>query len=230
MKRPNCFLGAALVPMLVLAASARAGLFTFTAAGNISSNSSSSGAAIPIGTPWSFEITYDTDAPDLDFQSVGSPDPTYGVFNNSAAPPALTYFHYKAGTYEVTLDNPSAFGAGSGMTITFTTVNAIDINIFAPGAFPLLGGSPVSFHADFNAFNAAPIFASDGLPTNTALGPGSFDASTVSLLPVAGEISGSNPTSLGLVAVPEPATAALAMAGFLLLMAVPGRTRRSTGR
>ena len=58
----------------------------------------------------------------------------------------------------------------------------------------------MSFHADFNAFSTAPIFSSDALPTNTALGPASFDQSTVTLLPPAGVVSGSSLTSLTLTA------------------------------
>ena len=74
----------------------------------------------------------------------------------------------------------------------------------------------MSFHADFNSFSAAPIFANDGLPTNVAIGPGSFDQSTVSLLPPSGFISGSELTSLTITAVPEPATAGLAVAGLVV--------------
>ena len=59
----------------------------------------------------------------------------------------------------------------------------------------------MSFHADFNAFSTAPIFSSDALPTNTALGPGSFDQSTVTLLPPAGVVSSSSLTSLTLTAI-----------------------------
>src|SRR5262245_32394947 len=180
---------------------ARASLFSLAASGTISQNSSGD-ATIPIGTPWSFKLTYNTAAPDLDFQLTGSPDPTFGRFTNTAAPPALTFFHYKAGSYEVMLDDPVDFGTFSGMDITFTRVNAIDINIHTPALFPHLAGGPVSFHADFNAFSSAPIFSSDALPTNTALGPGSFDQSTVTLLPPAGVVSGSILTSLTLTAVP----------------------------
>ncbi len=186
--------------LLVLAATpARADLFSLAASGTISENSSGD-ATIPIGTPWTFQLTYDTAAPDLDFQLTSSPDPTFGRFTNTAAPPALTFFHYKAGSYEVTLDDPANFGTFSGMDITFTTVNAIDININASALFPHLAGGAVSFHADFNAFSTAPIFSSDALPTNTALSPASFDQSTVTLLPPAGVVSGSSLTSLTLTA------------------------------
>ena len=58
----------------------------------------------------------------------------------------------------------------------------------------------MSFHADFAAFSAASIFSSDALPTNTALSPGSFDDSNVTLLPTAGVVSGSTLTSLTLTA------------------------------
>ena len=83
--------------------SARAGLFSLEASGTISFNSSGD-STIPIGTPWTFEIIYDTAAPDLDFELTGSPDPTFGRFTNTGATPALTFFHYQAGGYEVTID------------------------------------------------------------------------------------------------------------------------------
>jgi hypothetical protein len=210
----------ALGAALALATPARASLFELAASGTISDNSGAS--TIPIGTPWTFEVTYDTAAPDLDFELTGSPDPTFGRFTNNGAPPALTFFHYQAGSYEVTLDDPADFGTGSAIDITFTSVNAIDINIFAPALFPPLAGGAVSFHADFNAFSTAPIFASDALPTNTALGPGSFDQSTVTLLPPAGVVSGNSLTSLTLTAVPEPSTAALLALGLVGIAARRG--------
>ena len=187
--------------LLTLAAMpVRADLFTLAASGTITSNSSGN-STIPIGSPWSFEITYNTAAPDLDSQFGGSPDPTFGVFANSAAPPAMIFFHYRAGTYEAALHDPADFGTSSNIHITFTSINAIDINLFAPTFFPALAGSPVSFHADFNRFVSPPIFSSDALPTNTAIGPGSFDPSTVSLLPQSGgDISGTNVTGLTLTA------------------------------
>jgi hypothetical protein len=183
---------------------ASAGLFSLEASGTISLNSSGD-PTIPSGTPWSLQLVYRTTAPDLDFELTTSPDPTFGRFKNTAAPPAMTFFHYKAGSYEVTLNDASYFGAFSDILITFTVVNAIDINIQAPTLFPHLAGGPVSFHADFNAFSTAPIFTSDALPTNTALGPASFDESTVTLLPPAGVVSSSIVTSLTLTAVPASA-------------------------
>jgi hypothetical protein len=191
----------ALFSLLTFAAMpVRADLFTLAASGTITSNSSGD-SRIPIGTPWSFEITYNTAAPDLDSEFGGAPDPTFGVFANSATPFALTFFHYRAGTYETTLHNPADFGTFSNIHITFTSIDAIDINLFAPTYFPTLAGGPVSFHADFNRFVSPPIFSSDALPTNTAIGPGSFDPSTVSLLPQSGgDISGSNVTGLSLTA------------------------------
>src|SRR5580765_4674431 len=143
---------------------ARASLFSLAASGTISENSSRD-STIPINTPWSFALTYDTAAPDVDFQSSGSPDPTFGRFTNAAAPPALTFFHYKAGSYEVTLNDPVDFGTSAVIEITFTSINGIDINIFAPNFFPHLAGGPVSFHADFARFTRPPIFSSDALPT-----------------------------------------------------------------
>jgi hypothetical protein len=212
--------------LLALAAvPARAGLFSLAASGSISSNSSGD-ATIPIGTQWTFELTYDTAAPDLDFELTSSPDPTFGRFTNSGAPPALRSFHYQAGDYEVKIDDPADFGTGSEILITFIgNANAIDINIHAPAFFPPLAGGQVSFHADFNAFSSAPIFSSDALPTNTALDPASFDQSTVSLLPPAGVVSGSSLSSLTLTPVPEPSRAALETVGFLFLLVVARRAR-----
>jgi len=179
---------------------ARASLFSLAASGTISENSSTD-STIPIGTPWSFALTYDTAAPDLDFQLTGMPDPTFGRFTNAAAPPAMTFFHYKAGSYEVTLNDPVDFGTSAAIDITFTSINGIDINIFAPNFFPHLAGGPVSFHADFARFTRPAIFSSDALPTNTAIGPTSFDDSNVTLLPPAGVVNGSNTlTSLTLTA------------------------------
>ncbi len=190
-----------LISLLSLAATpARAALYSLAASGTISQNSSGD-AAIPVGTPWSFKLTYNTAAPDLDFEVSGSPDPTFGRFTNTASPPAMTFFHYKAGSYEVTLDDPVDFGTFSNTIITSTSIKGIDINISAPAFFPPLAGGQVSFHADFAAFSTPPIFSSDALPTNTALGPGSFVDSNVTLLPPAGVVTGGNLTSLTLTAV-----------------------------
>jgi hypothetical protein len=179
---------------------ARANLFTLAASGTITSNTSGD-PTIPTETPWSFELTYNTAAPDLDFQLTGSPVPSFGRFTNTGAPPAMMFFHYKAGSYEATLHDPADFGAFSEIHITFTSINAVDINIFAPMLFPSVAGRPVSLHADFNRFVAPPVFSSDALPTNTAIGPGSFDPSTVSLLPQgppSSEVSSSDVTGLTL--------------------------------
>src|SRR5262245_36669843 len=105
--------------LLLTTLSAHADLYTLAASGTITSNSSGD-SKIPIGTPWSFEITYNTAAPDRDTEFGGSPDPTFGRFNNTSVPPALTFFHYRAGTYEVTLHNPADFGTSSGIETTFT--------------------------------------------------------------------------------------------------------------
>ena len=182
-----------LFALLTLAAMpARASLFTLAASGTISFNTSGD-PTIPVGTPWSFELTYDTAAPDLE------PDPTSGRFTNTAAPPAMTFFHYRAGTYEVTMDDPADFGTFSGILTTFTTsIDGIDVNIFAPDFFPPLAGGPVSFHADFARFTPPRIFSSDALPTNTALGPESFGDSNVTLLPPNSVVTSSSLTSLTL--------------------------------
>ncbi len=174
---------------------AQATLFTLAASGTISANTSGD-STIPIGTPWAFELTYDTAAPDLD------PDSTFGTFNNTSTPPALTFFHYRAGSYEVTLDDLTDFGIGSGILITFTNMNGIDINVAAPSLFPHLAGGPVSFHADFNKFSPPLVLSSDGLPSNTAIGPGSFDQSTVMLRPPGSAVTGSSVTTLTIVSFP----------------------------
>ena len=67
------------------------GLFSLAASGTIDFNTSGD-ATIPNGTPWTFQLIYDTAAPDL-----APADPTFGNFSNTAAPPALTFFHYQAG-------------------------------------------------------------------------------------------------------------------------------------
>ncbi len=190
------------IALLTLAAlPARANLFSLAASGTISENSSGD-ATIPVGTAWSFQIIYDTAAPDLDFES-GPPDPTFGRYANTASPPAMTFFHYKAGTYEVTLNNAADFGMFSGIEITNTSIKGIDINLNAPTLFPHLGGGIVGFHADFAAVSSPPIFTSDALPTNTAIGPGSFVDSNITLLPPVGVVTGSGLTSFSITAVPQ---------------------------
>src|SRR5260370_25080627 len=44
----------------------QAELFSLSASGTIAKNNSAD-TTLPVGTPWTFEITYDTAAPDLDF-------------------------------------------------------------------------------------------------------------------------------------------------------------------
>jgi hypothetical protein len=190
--------------LLLACVPARASLFSLRTSGTISTSNQ---ASIPVNAPFQFELTYDTAAPDLDFEFLGETSPTFGRFKNTATPPALVFFHYKAGSYEVTLDDPADFGTFSDALITFTSVNAIDLNISAPTLFPHLSGGPVSFHADFNAFSTAPIFTSDGLPTNTALSVASFDQSAVTLLPPTGVVTGSSLTSLTISAVNQPTVA-----------------------
>ena len=205
--------------------SARAELFSLSASGKIAQNTIAD-PTIPVGTPWSFEIIYDTAAADRDFELTGAPDPTFGRFTNDGIVPALTFFHYRAGTYEVTLNGPGDFGPFSNISITFlSAIHAIDINLNAAGLFPFLGGGPVSFHADFNDSAHSSLF-NDGLPTNTAIGLQSFEQSTISLLPRNGVIlgTGDDMTSLAIVPVPEPSTAAIVVVGALGLFV----RRRST--
>lgn len=215
--------------LVAVASPADAAKYQLAAAGEITANTNGD-PTIPIGTPWSLELTYEAAAPDLDVEVLGAADPTYGRFKNTAAPPALVSFHYRAGSYEVTLDDPADFGASSEMLITFTSIHAIDINIHSPALFPQLAGGPVSFHADFNAFAAALVLASDGLPTDENLGLASFDENTVSLLPARGFISGSVLTSFSVTAVPEPGSAGMAIVGMMLVAGAPVGRHRSTGQ
>jgi len=203
--------------------SAQADLFSLSASGTISSNSSSD-TSIALGTPFTFDLVYDSDAPDLDFEVGGSADPTFGRYTNGGSPPALVAFRYRAGDYEVAIKNPDDFGPFGAIIITFLSVHAIDINIFDPDFFPPLAGGDVNFHADFNS--ASPILENDGLPTDPDLHFEDFDENTVSLLPPAGAISGSAGSSLTLTALPEPSSTALELAGVAALLALPRRRAR----
>jgi hypothetical protein len=207
-----------LIVFALVAVPVRAELFSLSASGTITINDSHD-TTIPIGTPWAFEIIYDTAAPDLDFETTitGMPDPTFGRFTNSGEIPAMTFFHYRAGSYEVTLDDPSDFGPFSEIHITFGGVQAIDINLNAAGLFPPLAGGAVSFHADFNDFSIPPsTLTSDGLPTETTIGPQNFEASSITLLPSSGTVLGDqrDMTRFTIAAVPEPSIYSLAIIGF----------------
>jgi len=213
------------------AQSARADLFALSTSGTIDTSTASE---IPVGTPWSLYLVYETDAPDQDFTvNGGTADPTFGRFTNTGTPPAMVLFDYRAGSYEATIDDPADFGPLSKVQITFTSVHAIDIDILADDAFPSLAGGSVRFHADFNDFSSRPIFMSDGLPTNTALSPASFDQSTVSLLTHGGvrfvEVDGRALESFEIIPLPEPEALAQVGAGVAAL-AVLSRMRRRAGR
>jgi hypothetical protein len=201
----------------LVAAPVQAELISLSAFGRITENSIAD-PSIPVGTPWKFEIIYNTTAPDLDFELTGAPDSTFGRFTNGGAIPAITFFQYRAGTYEVTLDEPADFGPSS-IDITFLpSVHAIDINVTST-LFPPLGGGPVSFHADFNDSTHSALM-NDGLPTNQAIGVNSFQESSVTLLPPNGVIlgSGADLISLLIAPVPEPSTSSAAMIGGLCLL------------
>jgi hypothetical protein len=183
-----------LIVFALVAVPVRAELFSLSASGTITINDSHD-TTIPIGTPWAFEIIYDTAAPDLDFETTitGMPDPTFGRFTNSGEIPAMTFFHYRAGSYEVTLDDPSDFGPFSEIHITFGGVQAIDFSI-PPSAL-----------------------TSDGLPTETTIGPQNFEASSITLLPSSGgTVLGDqrDMTRFTIAAVPEPSIYSLAIIGF----------------
>jgi hypothetical protein len=210
----------------LVAAPVRADLISLSASGRITLNLSAD-TTIPVGSPWTFEVIYNTAAPDHDVEVTGASDSTFGVFTNAGAIPAITFFHYRAGTYEVTLDEPEDFGP-SGIDITFLTgVHAIDINV-SSALFSPLGGGAVSFHADFNDATHSALM-SDGLPTNQAIGLNSFQESSVTLLPASGVIlgSGADMTSLTVAPVPEPSTSAAAIIGGLGLLL---RRRPKSGR
>ena len=197
----------------------QAALVSFSATGKITLNSSAD-STIPAGTPWTFELIYNTAAPDLDFVLTGEADPTFGRYTNEGAIPAMTFFHYRAGTYEVTLDEPADFALSSDIHITFLAgIHAIDFNVQAAGLFPPLAGGPVSFHADFNDVTHLALL-SDALPTNTGISSQSFQDSSVTILPPNGVIlgSGSDMTSLTITPIPEPSTAALSLLGALGLL------------
>jgi len=203
--------------LALVAVPARAELFSLSASGTITINDSHD-TTIPIGTPWAFQIIYDTASPDRDFEFTGTHDPTFGIYANSGGIPALRFFHYRAGSYEVTLDDPGDFGPFSAIDITFAGVQAIDINLNAAGLFPPLAGGAVSFHADFNDFSPSTLtLTSDALPTDTTIGPQNFEESSITLLPSSGgTVLGAQRDliSLTVVAVPEPSIYALAIIGF----------------
>jgi len=206
-----------LILLIFATVPAHAELISLSASGIITLDTSPD-TTIPVGTPWDFEIIYDTSAPDRDFELTGTPDPTFGKYNNNGAIPALTFFHYRAGTYEVTIGNPSEFGPFSAIDISFGGTHAIDINLNSPDHFPPLAGQPVFFHADFGDFSHS-IFTSDALPTDTSLGLQSFQDASVTL-GAGGAISGSlsGMTSFDIVPVPEPSACAFASIGLASLL------------
>src|SRR5262245_26313399 len=215
------------------ATSAQAALYQLSASGTVDATT---GPRLPItvGTPWTLNLIYDTSAPDLDFVFNRPSDPTFSIFNNTHTPPALVFFHYQAGSYSATINDPAAFGPFSKVQTTFTSDHTIDIYIINDDAFPLLAGSTVFFHANFSDFSSRPIFTSDALPTNPALGPGSFDQSTVSLSTRSGvlfaEVDGHTLTNFSVTPLPETSRFALAIPGVLGLLGLAKRRGRLTVR
>jgi hypothetical protein len=211
----------------LVAVPVQAELISVSASGTIS-KSNSADTTIPVGTPWTFEIIYDTAAPDLDFEVTGTPLATFGRFTNTGAIPAVTFLHYHAANYEVTIDDPKDFGAFSEIHITLGRVNVFDINLNAPGLFPPLAGGPVSFHAEFDDgvqsdFGDIPpsIIMSDALLTDTSIGLQSFQSAGVTLLPFSGGVvvgGLSDMTSLTFSVVPEPSSLVTAIIGGLVLL------------
>jgi hypothetical protein len=120
----------------IVAGAVQAELFSLAASGTIAKNSSGD-TTLPVGTPWTFEIIYDTAAPDLDFELTGSPVATFGRFTNTGAIPAVTFVHYQAANYEVTIDDPKDFDAFSEIDITLGRESEIDINLNALASFRL---------------------------------------------------------------------------------------------
>ena len=211
----------------LVAAPVQAELISVSASGTISKNNSAD-TTLPNGTPWTFEIIYDTAAPDLDFELTGRPLATFGRFTNTGTIPTVTFFHYHAANYEVTIDDPKDFDAFTEIDITFGSVSTIDINLFAPGLFPSLAGEAVSFHAgltngshsDFGD-DTPSTFTSDALPTETSFGLQSFQDGGVTLLTSSGGVvvgGLSDITSLRFASVPEPPTSAVAIISGLGLL------------
>jgi hypothetical protein len=225
--KPSRFVLLWLTIHILGAAPVQAELISVSASGTIS-KSNSADTTIPVGTPWTFEIIYDTAAPDLDFEVTGAPDSTFGRFTNAGAIPAVTFLHYHAANYEVTIDDPKDFGAFSEIHITLGRVNVFEINLNAPGLFPPLAGGPVSFHAEFDDgfqsdFGDIPpsIIMSDALLTDTSLGLRSFQNASVTLLPSSGGVvvgGLSDMTSLTFSVVPEPSSLVAAIIGGLVLL------------
>ena len=212
---------------ILVMAPIQAELISVSASGTIS-KSNSADKTIPVGTPWTFEIIYDTAAPDLDFELTGTPLATFGRFTNTGAIPAVTFLHYHAANYEVTIDDPKDFGAFSEIHITLGRVNVMEINLNAPGLFPPLAGGPVSFHAEFDDglqsdFGDIPpsIIMSDSLLADTSIGLQSFQSAGVMLLPSSGGVvvgGLSDMTSLTFSVVPEPSSLVAAIIGGLVLL------------
>ena len=211
----------------LVAVPVQAELISVSASGTIS-KSNSADTTIPVRTPWTFEIIYDTAAPDLDFELTGTSLATFGRFTNTGAIPAVTFFHYHAADYEVTIDDPKDFGAFSEIHITLGRVNVMEINLNAPGLFPPLAGGPVSFHAEFDDglqsdFGDIPpsIIMSDALLADTSIGLQSFQSAGVVLLPSSGGVvvgGLSDMTSLTFSVVPEPSSLVAAIIGGLILL------------
>jgi hypothetical protein len=84
----------------LLAVPVQAELFSLSESGTIS-KSNTADTALPRGIPWTYDIIYDTAAPNLDFELTGRPDSSFGRFTNTGAIPALKFFHYRATNDEV---------------------------------------------------------------------------------------------------------------------------------
>jgi hypothetical protein len=225
--KPSKFVLLWLIIHSLMAVPVQAELISVSASGTIS-KSNSEDTTIPVGTPWTFEVIYDTAAPDLDFELTERPVATFGRFTNTGAIPAVTFLHYQAANYEVTIDDPKDFGALSEIHVNLGRVNVMDINLNAPSLFPPLAGGPVSFHAEFNDgsqsdFGDIPpsIILNDGLLADTSIGLQSFQSAAVVLLPSSGGVvvgGLSDMTSLTFSVVPEPSSLVAAIIGGLVLL------------
>ncbi len=137
-----------LLLLLVIAWPTQAALVSLEASGEITVGGA---ASIPPGTQWKCEIVYDTDALD----TAGTP--TLGEYKNvPGQTPALRFFHYEAGSYQVTFASADAFASDSNIRIVpgLITPGGTNLQITIEGVFPPLpnGGGAFRFQIRVSGF------------------------------------------------------------------------------